>query len=227
MSELSTNAKRLYSLMDSACPDFAAIERELKSGSYTPYEITSAFIYYLDYYIWEYSDLLMICDEPTEEDYHMLRTPNALQILEILTAYGADLNAHFDGDSILSILIFIDTPNVAADIASFVLSHGASDMNINDEYPESFIGDVDGEIDFCLKEDEHSFRLTYLFQLYMVALGYGCTYISHEIPAIPIDGFDFSNFREYKKYDYESYIDGKRTLYRFYEKESHKIVAIY
>ena len=190
--------------------------------------MSSAFIEYLDCNMWEYYHLRLERGEPTAADLRTLITPNAVPILALLTSYGADLNARFDGGNLLQQLCCIDVPGVAADIARFALSHGAdyTFQSEDGDWQESFFDVVDLEIMGYLHDSPESTE-ELLYPLYMVALAFSGMCPDFENPSEPVDGFDFAEFRAFEKYGWEEYREGTLVLHRFFEKETHRIVAIY
>lgn len=225
LQELSQEASYLKELFCCDRPDIEQIRAEILSKNISPTDLAYAFISYLDDYIWEYADLLRENSCPAEEEINSLHTAHSPEIFKLLIEHQMDLNACFDTMSLLDSFVFIDIPHIPPILEKMALENGCDGNAIHDT--ECFLEFLEGEIDFALMEEHY--RVEYLFTMYMIALGYGCTFQDGTIPIEVLDGFDLSNFKEYQNYGVESFkneSDG-RTLYRFYEKASHKIVVIF
>lgn len=223
--EISSKITRLLELFNCSDPDLDLIREVIAEGDYSPDELGEAFIKYLDVNMYEYADLLRMKHSPTEEGIANLHASSAPEILEILIENQIKLNVIYDDTCILNQLMFIDAPNISPALEKMVLENGG-DGSIVCEY-ENFLEHLDAEIDFSMMDEDHHYRIEYLFTMYMIALGYGCTLQDGSIPVEIVDGFDLNNFKNYQNYSVESFEKDGRTLYRFYEKDTHKIVVIF
>lgn len=227
LQELSPEASHLKDLFDCDKPDIEQISAEILSQNISPTDLAYAFISYLDDNIWEYADLLREKSCPTEDEINSLRTAHSPEILRVLIEHKMDLNACFNTMPVLDSMAFIDIPHIPPILEKMALENGCDGNAVHDV--ECFLEFLDGEISFSLMEEHLRYRVEYLFTMYMIGLGYGCTFQDGTVPVEVLDGFDLSNFKEYQNYGVESFkneSDG-RTLYRFYEKASHRIVVIY
>lgn len=227
LQKLSQEASHLKELFNCDKPDIEQIRSEIVSKNISPTDLAYAFIAYLDDNVWEYADLLNTSSNPTEEEVNGLRTAHSPEILRLLIEYQMDLNACFNTMPLLDSIVFIDIPHIPPILEKMALENGCNGNVVHDV--ECFLEFLDGEISFSLMEEHLQYRLEYLFTMYMIALGYGCTFEDGTVPVEVLDGFNLSNFKEYQNYGVESFKNENdtRTLYRFYEKASHKIVVIF
>lgn len=154
-----------------------------------------------------------------------MRTANSPQILELLIEYHMDMNACFNTLTLLESIVNICNPYISPILEKIALENGCNSRALNDE-GENFLELLAFDIYISwIAECEE--RIDYLLSLLMIALGYGCTFQDGTIPLEVIDGFDITNFKEYKNYGAESFLNNGRVFYRFYERSSHRDVAKY
>ena len=225
LQELPPDISTLKVLFNSSFPDFELIRDVIAKGNYSPDDLALAFAEYLDYNMWEYGDLLKSSDSPSEEEIKKLHTASVPEIVEILLDNHVNLYFRYDEMTILELATFVDIPSILPKLIKMILENGF-DANMVQDY-ETYLEFLDSEISFSLMEEDYHYRVESLFITYIVAIGYGCVFSDGSIPIEVSDGFDISNFRNYQDYGVEPFKEDGRILYRYYEKTSHTIVAIY
>lgn len=153
-----------------------------------------------------------------------------VEAIEILLEFGLDSNTIIDDDNAMWNTMWIDAPNIGAEVLRLLLENGGDPNHLIPSEGETLFE----YSDFKVSYDEYTHDYFYTVQCWLVLMAYGACWSNNgEIPLEMIGGNSVEIFKSYELYDYyiESLpqVPGKYGCWimHIYNIETKEEVAVY
>ena len=181
--ELNEKQKCLYDKLNKVPPDLEGAEVLINGGDYSGDDISlvgAALMkdYYVDF-------------EASDPDHYSRVEPQApyvYDVVKLLLEHGLDPNAVYGDTNIMSDLLFVSTPYVAADTLALLLEHGGrTDLVVDGA---RIFDDLDFDIVFDAFNQEIRSSYDSTVHCWFVMLGYGARLRDGSLPVDIFDVYD-------------------------------------
>lgn len=203
--ELNEKQKCLYDKLNKVPPDLEAAEGVINGGGYSVDDISMVGAAYMkDYYV---------NFEAADPDHYTRVEPQApyvYDVVKLLLEHGLDPNAVYGDTNIMSDLLYVSTPYVAADTLALLLEHGGRTDLVVDGV--SIFDDLDFDIVFDAFNQEIRSSYDSTVHCWFVMLGYGARLRDGSLPVDVFDVYD-EDYLNKKEFDISLLKDHKNYIF--------------
>ena len=207
--------------------DIEGLRELLSMRKFTEEELAEIAVDFTDHCFCEYQDAIGLrVPEITLEN---MKSNYILNAIALLLEFGLNPNTIVEDENVMWNTMWIDAPNVAADVLKLLLENGGDPNHLIPSERETIFE----YIAFKVSYDEYTHDYFYTVQCWLILMAYGACWDNGEIPITMLGDNTVDIFKNYQMYTYEieplPQEPGKYGCWRMhiYNIETREKVAIY